>query len=571
MFPSKKKNEPLPLKSKMPPIMLRLLSFFFLFLISGVVPLHAQDNTKDENLRPRVLDVNLSRIESFGLLTRPQNGALGKDLWNKTSRASLKSLFPRLPHPSESNTLHKLVMGLLLSASNSRLLEGEIDPESGSDLLTLRIEKLLELGAYDYAFKMYIALNREPYHPRLAKNGILAMLFTGESALACLEYQTLQDRDFPEEFWKDLSLYCKNQLESSDENLKNLKTSSSKIFQNISKNKDYKFTYSPNAFKKLSQLEQSILISNNKLEIPPLSTAYLRKIPKSHVTAFLPLNVDDYKKFLILSVAIENGIIDTALLQDFYDNIYDRDLRKLSEPPETGWKRIPYFFKTLSKENDRDEKWAILQKSLNLIKSYPDGSFYPFINGIDSINIENADIEDIHTISRIVIKSGNFIPRRWANHLNTIENLYETHPKLALLSYYETPNYRKSEEQNNYITKAIGQFSTDSQENIKIIMKNIDSPPLNKHNPTYSYEKQIDLTGKKNYVMPTYRVWDMFLSSSQNAKIGETILLSTLLLQGQKSGEIYPSIAKEIIGFYKNLGLTNIKKSLAYEMISNNK
>lgn len=216
----------------------------------SVSPVHAQSDEKAEEKRPAVLKINYNRMESLGLYNTPSDGSLGRDLWDNTRRSFLVGFLPKLPSPSAHSFTHqRMVMGLLLSEANAGLIIDDMDIEPGKDILTLRLKRLNQMGAYKQAFDLYSMLGQEPYHEELAKAGITAMLYNGERSLACLEYKTVQDRDFSDNFWADLSLYCNYALNDEQDTTArdDLEKSSLKILKISAKMRDINFPIPPSA------------------------------------------------------------------------------------------------------------------------------------------------------------------------------------------------------------------------------------------------------------------------------------------------------------------------------------
>ena len=143
-------------------------------LLACTVSIETAHAEKEVKLRPTVLkNAKLNNIESLGIFKTPQQGSLGRDLWSNGDRRNIASLMSALPSKTENYALQRLRNGLLLTAANTQLLKDKAPARDGGDMFTMRLENLLRIGAYDYAAKMYETLGDEPYHPRLAKAGII--------------------------------------------------------------------------------------------------------------------------------------------------------------------------------------------------------------------------------------------------------------------------------------------------------------------------------------------------------------------------------------------------------------
>src|SRR5690606_36572727 len=90
--------------------------------------------------------------------------------------------------------LQDLQRRLLLTPSDAEFFASGRRPEDGADLLTIRMEKLIEMGLYDDAAELYRRMVDEPYHVNLARHGIHALMLSGRGALACMEVNTGWER-----------------------------------------------------------------------------------------------------------------------------------------------------------------------------------------------------------------------------------------------------------------------------------------------------------------------------------------------------------------------------------------
>ncbi|HBR69819.1 MAG TPA: hypothetical protein DEA55_10640, partial [Rhodospirillaceae bacterium] len=221
------------------------------------------EERKEEKRPPSVLEVNYKNIESAGLYASARDGGLGKDIWDNAHRSYLIGLIERLPDSISSRTLRRLIKRALLTQTSADLIQNDIEIQPGRDLLTVRMEKLIDMGLYAQAFDLYSLLNKEPYHERLARAGILAMLYNGEKPLACLEANILGTRFAEIEFWQQFKAYCAFTVSdnATEEDKKILQSSGKRVFQSIAAGGHPAFSYTPQAFSGLSYIEQAVLVA----------------------------------------------------------------------------------------------------------------------------------------------------------------------------------------------------------------------------------------------------------------------------------------------------------------------
>ena len=195
--------------------------------------------------------ISISRLWVF---TRSRVTAIWGGIYGRIQNAPRSRPFWRicLQQP-KSPAVNALVSGVLLSTTIPSDLENDIEPAVGKDLLTLRLEKLIERGAYKQAFEIYSSLETEPYHERLARAGVLAMLYNGEKSLACLETNTVSSR-FPKIlFWSALSTYCSRSLsetppEDATKNTSFEKISPNGVLAQLISDQNYNFIYTSQAY-----------------------------------------------------------------------------------------------------------------------------------------------------------------------------------------------------------------------------------------------------------------------------------------------------------------------------------
>ncbi|MFP4314474.1 MAG: hypothetical protein ACLFR0_09145 [Alphaproteobacteria bacterium] len=528
---------------------------------------------EEEDLRPAILRVNYNDLESFGLYTNPREGSLGRDLWDNSRRSLITGLLPKLPLPGKSPSQQKMLMGALLTAANARLIEDDIDIEPGKDVLTLRLEKLNAMGAYKQSFQIYSALGSEPYHINLAKAGTTALLFNGERSLACLEYKTMEDRAFESEFWNEITRYCRYVLAGENkEDVKNaqsgLKESKLPTLRSIAANKDYSINHGTNSFKKISELEKAILVAENRVNWPDISTAFLQKLPLNQLGIFLARpDLEPTEEFLIKVQAAKRGLIHPHMLGEFYDDIYENELRQAESADGLGWKKIAYAYHHLQKERADSDKWQHILSVYPFIDTYGPIVLSPFAAHMQTINIEGQSDSIIENALRIINYAGENIPGQWIKHFESRENS----SKFDLSLYFLAQIWQEESSDDMLEDPKIQAFLQDRGKKLQLnyynIIENLDKRFENIHNADEIYGNELDLTFTENYVMPMPRVWDRFVNSSQNKRIGETVLLSTVMLRKQSLGYHYPGVARDVLLSFNNVGLTKTSKNLVLELV----
>lgn len=227
-------------------------------LDSAVIQSENKDfSYKSNDLSPIDLEnFDFSAIEGIGLYDRNHPDNLGNDLWDGSKRSAASALLKIMPAHSPDRVVQNLIKGVLFSETNARLLENDRSVKPGEDLLTLRLNKMIEGGFYNEAFQIYEGLEaNKVYHPSLAKAGVLAMFYKGERSLACLEVNSLLPRFQNSDFFKAAKAFCDNDVYSFE---------ARPVLRKILDDPLYRFIFTGAAFDRLSDLEQAVL-SGGKL------------------------------------------------------------------------------------------------------------------------------------------------------------------------------------------------------------------------------------------------------------------------------------------------------------------
>lgn len=524
-----------------------------------------------EKTKAAVLDVNLANLESIGLLKTPAENSLGKDLWNDTRRSFLTEFIPLIPEPGASPAHQRMVMGLLLSEASPQIIIKDEDITPGKDILTLRLEKLLELGAYLQAYKLYSQINAEPYHSNLAKAGILAMLLNGEKAVACLEYKTLDDRKFDDPFWDEMALYCNFLLSTNEGKNKAaelLSLSSLGILRDIGSNPTFKINYTPEHFKSLDILERAILMAEGRIVWPALNGRMLREMPLGHLGMFLARkDLKKEERFIVLRAAALRGLANSSMLGEFYTSVFDSDLRQLENPQNLGWKQIPYAYQKAKTAHSEGEKWEYINSALPMIHEYSAHTFMPFGDLLQTLDAKDQSESTIQNGLSIIKASGTNFPGKWSRFYSQLDPKTKTQRKLVFISAMMATQGSASLIESPAILQYLDTLGEEKRIIYSSVIENLDRNLKNIHNADEVYGKEGDLTLPERYAMPTPRVWNQLIESSQNKRIGESVLLTSIMLRDIPLDEHYPGVIGDVLQSLNTVGLTNLSRSLALETV----
>jgi|GEM_PF-3148169 len=175
---------------------MRLILSTLVAFICFCVPVNAQ-NASTQNA-----------AEGTGLITSDSDGALPKGLWRNNPRSEINYLLKNLPAEAPFKSMQEIKRNMLISAYDTSEIINDVEIAVGEDLLTLRLEKLLELGLWDDAYALYTKTTSDPgQNGSLARIGILLSLYKNGIANACLDAKAFGPR-FSGDFWSQIDLIC---------------------------------------------------------------------------------------------------------------------------------------------------------------------------------------------------------------------------------------------------------------------------------------------------------------------------------------------------------------------------
>jgi hypothetical protein len=518
---------------------------------------------------------NLGDIESTGLLKAERDGSLGSNLWKGASRSSLTDLLTRVPAEEESRTITELKRRVLLTAASARNISGSgIEP--GKDLLTLRLKKLMDMGFYREAFEMYAQLNGEAYDSKLGEAGIMAMLYAGEKSLACLEAKSAEQRFSAEPFWTEILAYCDVTLSAkpAPQSFAALRASNKKVFQQVANNANFRFLYNPQAFENLDQIEQAVLAADKRIDAGNMEAN--KAIPARHLQLLLNNEkLSDKARTLLTIQAVRHAIASPSALEELYASQAEPaagDAAAQTGVDTSGWQALPQLYNAADNA-ERTALGPILQQAFALKRQFGTAALTPFASYIEKINPTNPSLYDIQTAFEIMQMSGRSLPLAWADSLEKLapnaDNAVssKTYYNLYIPVYVGLPDFRQTEEARQRIKAYVNANNSKHSALVKIIIENLDNGGEDNDNAAAIYEKDFGLTSKDDYVMPSVDVWDRLREASQDKSLSETILLSALALQGNRPGNLYPGLLRDVLNGFETVGLTEFSKSLAIEAL----
>lgn len=155
-------------------------------------------------------------LESVGLLSSDLQGAFPKSIWKNQPRSEVQFMLENMPTNSTIRELQEMKREFLLSRADTRLIKNDIKIKHYKDIFALRLNKLMELGQYDDAFKLYTNSVTKPESSELAEIGLLLILDEKGIATTCLDAKVLAPQFETNDFWENLDKICQIELGSTN-------------------------------------------------------------------------------------------------------------------------------------------------------------------------------------------------------------------------------------------------------------------------------------------------------------------------------------------------------------------
>ncbi len=531
---------------------------------------------------PAVLKVNYVTLESIGTLDVPGDGGMGIDLWDGSRREKILQLIGQLPAPGHYGLLHTLVQRALLTSADARLMEGRGTVSPGEDYQTLRVEKLLDMGAYESAARLYMADHAVPYHERLARAGVQALFLSNQSTIACLETKTLVTR-FPDDiFWRQASTICDYLLEKmAGRPVKNFidrpgvrkAIEGSALMRNVFIGPNYKITpRTVDAFKDFSPLEMALLINDNRISVEALAMDRLPLIP-SHILGSLMVleDIPGAKRLSLRGEAARRGLITPADLGAYYEGLKQPEggLKKA-----VGWQRIPAYYVAVRQSKDKAERQNLVREALALADEYGDTPLIAFAPYLSALPAEGLDASALRHALRIMTLAGESVNKSIS---------YEFLSQLA-----DTPS--GTPDAYLALSSALGEkFSTEVEQNSDFsqkLVKLCETLPETSKNLVFALYEKLDngiklhnsagenvyvnpdgLTPPDDYVMPSVSLMNDLAIAKNGKRLGEVVLLSAIAIGDAPPETLDPAVVLQVVDGLKAVGLTKEAQELARQVV----
>lgn len=525
-------------------------------------------------------------MESLGPLTNPLKGSLGNDMWDGTARSVLQNYIPQIPDGTTYRSLQVLARRVLLSNGDIGMLSNDRSSPAGEDLFTLRLEKLLAIGAYQDAVDLYTMIEGEPSHDRLARAGIMALMQGGYPAQACLEVRAAHRDKAAQpdaaQFWAQMDAICTfiqaHALQSVRDRsfvkigMKGLDKSAitgvpgSKVLTTLSARPDYRFAVdTADDIESLQPIERAVLRALGRFDYARFKPKKTAQIPAPILmTIATDPNMPESSRLALNVEATRRGLLDPDHLGQFY-----LDLAGENE----GAPGLPGRYYAYTKaENDR-ARANITAPLLDAAGSSLITALLPFATAVPDINPAGLSKRSIETGLELMLQAGMIPPARWVTAWLAGESTDSDKNREKVILYLANllPENLPTESVP-FPDKAIQPLfeSPESAEAVEIwsLFSGLGRADA-LHNVANDavYEKFIDLTVTNDYVMPVDGLIEKIRDAAQNGHIGETALLASVALKDYQTGKHHPAVLKEVLKSLETVGLKEEARYLALGVV----
>lgn len=515
--------------------------------------------------------------EFLGFAPLNDERSLGNDVFRGSTRSVLTELFKSLGGRDANPAMHKLTNRALLTAGRQSDIISDSKAEAGEDLLTIRLEKMLERGLYAEAASIYTSLEAEPYHERLASAGLTALIVTGRKSLACLDIKTFFGGNGQTPAWKQLSTYCNHLMQAAagveavSAEPKNLdQYAPYPVLKKIAEAPEYSESYNPALFDKLTQFERAVLIGENRLTI---DLSLLRqdlaadRIPPSHIQALLQLSTLDLETRMLLIVS---GIKSASVSHDTLYNLFKTaQIDKTDTGPTASL--IQIYRRIKAKEPDNDIP-AMMRSALRLSANIGPEAMIPLLSTLETVEPNLFDPLDYSAVLGTFLAVERDLPPIWKESLVRREIPATLHPpalreRLIIQTYALTDPHSRTTQQKEAIRGVLTARNIPALIPLIDIIENVDKGDPAHNNGPKVYENGFDTSPDKGYTMATAQPQERLKQAVSANAIGETVLLSNLVFRRASAEPFSPDALIEVAGSLKTIGLYDQAQTMVSEAI----
>ena len=321
-----------------------------------------------------------------------------------------------------------------------------------------------------------------------------------------------------------------------------------------------------------------MLHADNRIDFSGFNISDAQKMPHHVVRLLLDSpTISEEARFRLNVESARRGLISVQELTDYYntlgeDIVGSRETSLKAYANVGGWKRLPYLYFASGNVAKGEEMKTILTKAIQLEDEYGNAAIWPFLDIFKSLSPDSISDSMIRTGIRVFTHTITPIPDSWAERwIASHNNLPTTYDQLSATDYAALLN---SDISLDKVLQPIDKEEevegnlSHQQHLTNIIYEKLDkSRKLHNYVPKIVYEKQEGLTPTDDYVMPLSGLLERLAESKKDKRLGETVLISSILLEPLKPSAIDGALLGQVLDSLITVGLTKEAQSLANEVM----
>lgn len=459
--------------------------------------------------------------------------------WLGMDKKFLTAAFHALPetHGTVSNSgEYDLLLAILKTGINSRLMpEIWISPR-GTDLLTVRMEKLNSLGAFDEAAALYRQIPGKPYHVRQVTSGIISLLGSGRIEEACIDIFSFSRYFDDADLQTKMKQACEHRFSGAH------KTGDGN--GDGDRNQNF-FKIDMDTLKTMSLLELSLLVNKGKTNTInyTLSEDYADYSQISLGKTALLLTHDGLPENIRLKLALlsyKSGFFKLENLENTYKTVSANGLNG-------EWANIISTFKALNKDKG-PALYEISDAVIELFKKRFSGTdkavssmaYHPFARYIQPFTFEQLDSEQKNFTLYILagaMTNGAFGKEIILRHLKTDTLSLDRKESFYLLTSFliqPQDQDKDSTKSHSVLHEFLKQEKSPAGRKDLSDTSSSEAPalfytdPVNDILEELTYEKRNHLTLPQDYVMHLYGINNFIDFAIKTNNVGQQALLLIL-------------------------------------------
>lgn len=495
------------------------------------------ESAKEEQPKPKVNWVN---VESTGTLSSNKSGALEKTLWQGQKRSEIEKLINALPTQPHLRSILNLQRRLLLTRSDTSLMEDDIGPLRGNDMLIQRINKLMDMGLYGDAWELYTKKADDPYDVSIAQMGILLLLMKNDLATACLEEKVASVRYPKDKFFETLDKACSQTLGANTAPKFPYDATLNAIYNDATFNVS---ASTPQALARLNNVQRALVLANGKIRYDGLSAQVVGKTPSMLLTYYL----------------MDKALPETA---------------KTMVAAEVKSRGLQYYIAAVARDENwakakaihaAEPQWPYLESALKEKTNPADLAVY-YGDMLADAKPANLSPDILERSLSVFLAGGRALPSYW---LEAAQKAAKEKPLIYIYlqmfhSLTPTPGAKVNPED---FKNALDTLKPDDSRQIVAILDSLDKETEGLDSLFQAYDKHSDLTPVDNYVMPTDSLNVLLETAPEKKQIGITVL-AVLNSLAADPDNMYSGTVRKALYSMLNVGLIEDARLIGAETVA---